>query len=182
MDDMVLKAKKGSRDAFLKLVESRTNVLYKIAYSYFKNGADASDAVQDAVLIAFKSIRNLKDDDKFNSWITSILVNRCRDILRRNKMYQFEEYSDEVPGINHTSSSDYSSIENSIDIFNSLQKLDEKHREVISLKYLGDYSISEISAILNIPEGTVKSRLNAGLRYLRNIMEVNRDGMQSCVR
>jgi RNA polymerase sigma-70 factor (ECF subfamily) len=181
MEDLVLKAKKGNREAFLKLIQNRTGVLYKIAYSYFKNSDEAGDAVQDAILIAFKNIRNLKEDGKFNSWITSILVNRCRDILRRNNRFRFEEYTDETVGVQHPAAGEYLRVESSIDILNSLQKLDEKHREVITLKYLGDYSINEISSILNIPEGTVKSRLNTGLRSLRSMMEVKEDGMQSCI-
>lgn len=182
MEQLVAKAKKGNHNAFMKLLDGRLDALYRIAYSYFKDKDDASDAVQDSVLMAYKSIRNLQDNSKFNSWITSILVNRCRDILRRNKKISFEEYRDEAITCCHSPSDQYSKLEMSIDIINSLQGLDEKHRDVITLKYLGDYSIKEISKILDIPEGTVKSRLNTGIKKLRDIMEVNDDGMQYGVR
>lgn len=84
MEKVVSKAKRGSPDAFMRLIEARLDVLYRIAFSYFRNRDDASDAVQDSIMIAYKSIKGLKDDSKFNSWITPILVNRCKDILRRN--------------------------------------------------------------------------------------------------
>jgi len=65
---------------------------YKIAYSYFKDENNASDAVQDAVVTAYKNTYKLRSKEKFNSWITTILVNRCRDVLRRNKIIFFEQY------------------------------------------------------------------------------------------
>lgn len=182
MERLVIKAKNGSHTAFIKLLESRLNSLYRIAYSYLKDGDSASDAVQDSVLIAYKSIKSLKDNSKFDSWITSILVNRCRDILRKNKKIKFEEYCDETISSPSRLSDQYSKVETNIDVLNALQELDEKHRDVITLKYLGDYSIAEISSALNIPEGTVKSRLNTGLKKLKSIMEVSDDGMQSCIR
>jgi len=178
MDDLVINAKCGDRDAFLKLIDRRLNTLYRIAYTYFKDKDGASDAVQDSILIAFKSIKGLKDDAKFDSWVTAILVNRCKDILRRNKKILFQEYNDDSVSAHSSLSDDYSSVENRIDVMNYLAGLDEKHREVITLKYLGSYSINEISQMLGIPEGTVKSRLNTGLRKLKAIMEVIDDGMQ----
>jgi len=177
MKDLVLKAKKGNRETFLQLLDTRLGILYKIAYTYFKNKDEASDAVQDSILIAYKNLGNLKENTKFNSWITTILVNRCRDILRRRNKIRFEEYTDNVFNLEHCTPDDYSRVDTNIDILNSLQEIDEKYRDVITLKYLGDYSINEISAILDIPEGTVKSRLNTGLKKLRSIMEVNSHDM-----
>jgi RNA polymerase sigma-70 factor (ECF subfamily) len=166
-----------NRDAFLKLIEDRSPVLYKIAYSYFKNSDEASDAVQDTVLAAYEKIRDLKDMSKFNSWITTILVNRCRYILRRRNKYRMEEYSeDTLPSV--TGSDEFGSVDANIDILNYLMQINEIYRDVIRLKYLGGYKINEISDVLNIPEGTVKSRLNSGIKILRNIMEVRNDGMQ----
>ncbi len=177
MKDLVSMAKRGSKEAFLELVELRLNVLYKIAYTYMRCSDDSSDIVQDSVLLAYKNIKKLKDHTKFNPWITSILVNRCREVLRRSKKVRYEEYTEktiapDTPGIDG-----YTNLENSIDIMNSLQKLDEKYREVITLKYFGDYTLNEISGILDIPLGTVKSRLNFGLGKLRLDMEVRADEM-----
>lgn len=182
MERLVSKAKGGNKKAFLQLVDNRLDVLYKIAFSYFKNKDDASDAVQDSIVTAFEKIDSLKDNSKFNAWLTSILVNRCRDMLRKSSKIKFEELADERMLMSSSSYDTYSKVDTSIDILNSLSELDEKHRDVITLKYLGDYSINEISKALNIPEGTVKSRLNTGLKKLRAIMEVKNDGMQSDIR
>lgn len=170
---------KEEKEHFQELIEPRLPVLYRIAYSYFKDKDSTSDAVQDAVLTAYKNFENLRDKDKFNSWLTTILVNRCRDILRKNKKVAFEEYNENVIDLTnarevHSSSS---KLEDKLDLLNVLHKLDDKYREVISLKYFGDYTIAEIAKVLDIPEGTVKSRLNFGIRKLKTLMEVKNDAM-----
>lgn len=177
MEEWIVRAGKGDSEAFLKLIEGRMNVLYKIAFSYLKNKEDASDAVQDAVLIAQKNIRKLKDCTKFNSWITTILVNRCREILRKARRIHYEEYNEEAVGSFTQNTDQYSEVERSLDVESFLRKLDEKYREVITLKYFGSLSIMEIADVLGIPQGTVKSRLNFGLTKLREFMEVKSDGM-----
>jgi RNA polymerase sigma-70 factor (ECF subfamily) len=170
-----VKAKKGERALFDVLIQQRIEVLYRIAYSYFRDKDKASDAVQDTILIAYKGFDKLKDKDKFNSWITTILVNRCRDILRRNKKINLQEYDEKILDINTIKAnvkSEYSKLEDKLFVIQLLDSIDKKYREVISLKYLGDYTIEEISVILDIPQGTVKSRLNTGIKKLRTLMEV----------
>jgi RNA polymerase sigma-70 factor, ECF subfamily len=177
MEEFVSRAKKGDRDAFLSLVEGRLSVLYKIAFSYFKNKDDASDAVQDSTLIAYKNIKRLKNNSSFNSWITTILVNRCKEILRKSRKLSFQEYSEDTLNQNHQYKDEYLYVDTGIDVLSYLQKLDDKYREVITLKYFGDHSIKEIAEILEIPSGTVKSRINYGLNKLKLFMEVKTDGM-----
>lgn len=166
---------------FLELLNGRLNVLYKIAYSFFKDESNASDAVQDAVVMAYKNIYKLKEKDKFNSWITTILVNKCRDILRRGKIITFEKYDEGVIDIRAFNEgvyeSDYEKVENKIYVINLLNKIDEKYRDVIRLKYFGDYKLEEVSTILGIPVGTVKSRLNFGIKKLKELMEVNKNAL-----
>jgi len=166
---------------FLELLEGRLKILYKIAYSYFKDENNASDAVQDSIVTAYKNIYKLKSKEKFNSWITTILVNRCREILRRNKIIAFEQYDAKVIDIRVLNEgkqiSDYEKLENKIYLINLLNKIDEKYRDVIRLKYFGDYNLEEISTILDIPIGTVKSRLNYAIKKLKELMEVNNNAL-----
>jgi RNA polymerase sigma-70 factor, ECF subfamily len=170
---------KEEKEYFQNLMEPRLPVLYRIAYSYFKDKDSASDAVQDAVLKAYKNFEKLRDKDKFNPWLTTILVNRCREVLRKDKKVIFEEYSENIIDFANAREaySSSSKLEDKLDLLNVLHKLDDKYREVISLKYFGDYTISEIAKVLDIPEGTVKSRLNFGIRKLKTLMEVKNDAM-----
>nr|MBK5235895.1 RNA polymerase sigma factor [Clostridium sp.] len=166
---------------FLQLLDGRLKMLYKIAYSYFKDENYATDAVQDAVVTAYKNIYKLKDKEKFNSWITTILVNRCREILRRNKIINFQPYDAKVIDIRLLNegkyTTDYEKVENKIYLINLLNKIDEKYKDVIRLKYFGDYKLVEISTILDIPLGTVKSRLNFAIKKLKELSEVNNNAL-----
>lgn len=156
------------KEEFTKLLNPLLNKLYRIAYSFLKDKDKASDALQDSTLSAFKNFHTLKDIQSFEPWITSILVNRCREILRRDKKIIFTEYSE---GLDKALPVDeYEVLERNMFIITLLDTLSDKYKEVIKLKYFGDLSIKEISIILNIPEGTVKSRLNYGLNSLRKIV------------
>jgi RNA polymerase sigma-70 factor (ECF subfamily) len=181
MFERIFNLGKMEEEEFLELLEGRLKILYKIAYSYFKDEDSASDAVQDAVVTAYKNINKLKDKDKFNSWITTILVNRCREILRRNKVIVFQQYDANVIDtkiLNEAKHlSDYEKVENKLYFINLLNKLDEKYRDVIRLKYFGDYTLAEISTILDIPLGTVKSRLNFAIKKLKKLLEVNNNAL-----
>lgn len=173
------KKSEAERERFQKLLETRLPVLYKIAYSYFKDKDSAYDAVQDTALIGYKNFAKIKDNGKFNSWITTILVNRCREVMRKNKKVIFEEYSENIMDFdNGRTVFNFSyALEEKLDLLNMLDKLGDKYRDVISLKYFGDYTISEIAAILDIPEGTVKSRINFGIKKLKTLMEVNNNAV-----
>lgn len=173
------KKDKEERELFQKLLEDRLPILYRIAYSYFKDKDSASDAVQDTALTGYKNFEKLRDKDRFNSWITTILVNRCREISRKNNRVILEEYSENIIEFNNRREAcgSVSKVEEKLDLFNILHKLDDKYKEVISLKYFGDYTIAEIAKVLDIPEGTVKSRLNFGLRKLKALMEVEKDAV-----
>jgi RNA polymerase sigma-70 factor (ECF subfamily) len=170
---------KREKEEFLLLLQSRMEVLYRIAFSYFKDKDSAADAVQDSVLIAFNKLGSLKDKEKFGSWITTILVNRCKEILRKNKKTSFEESDDKIIPLNselyRRNTSEFTKVDSKLDVINLLGKLDYKYSEVIRLKYFGDYTLEEISLILDIPLGTVKSRLNTGIKKLKGLMEVNGD-------
>ncbi|MGV8980705.1 RNA polymerase sigma factor [Clostridium sp.] len=181
MFERIFSMGKLEESEFIELLDGRLRILYKIAYSYFNDENNASDAVQDAVVIAYKNIYKLKNKEKFNSWITTILVNRCREVLRRNKIMIFEEYDAKVIDIRvineGRNSSDYEKVENKIYLINLLNKIDEKYRDVIRLKYFGDYTLDQVSTILDIPLGTVKSRLNFGIKKLKGFMEVNNNAL-----
>lgn len=156
------------KEEFTKLLNPSLNKLYRIAYSFLKDKDKASDALQDSTLSAFKNFHTLKDIHSFEAWITSILVNRCKEILRRDKKIIFTEYAEVLD--TKLSVDEYENLENNMLLITLLDTLNDRYKEVIKLKYFGDLSIREISIILNIPEGTVKSRLNYGLNSLRKIV------------
>lgn len=157
----VKKAIKGDRQAFLELIEPQKDKLYKIAYTYVKNQDDALDVIQETMFKAYTGIDKLKNPKYFDTWLTKILINVSLTTLDKYKNTMYLEES---------TLSSYNNLdkqEDILDLENELAKLDKKYREVIVLRYFKDFTIKEISRILDIPLGTAKTNLYRGLESLR---------------
>lgn len=164
IDKLVKKAKKGNDKAFSSLMELKKETIYRIAFAYVKNKEDALDIVQETIYKAYISIDKLNDEKTFNSWIARITVNNAINLIRKNsKVILLEdtiEKSERMEGV----------IVERMDILDAIDKLEDKHKQVIILKYFDDLKIKDISEVLDIPEGTVKTYLSKGLNKLRNYM------------
>ena len=160
MEDLVVEAKKGNKEAYSELFGSVYNDLYKIAMSKVHNDADAKDAIQNAFFTAFKNINSLCYNKNFKAWISRILKNKCYALLRKRKetTASLEDYP----------SSDFNTdnVNDIVDFHNMLERLNKTEKEVIKLKYEDGLSIKEISNILNINENTVKTHLSRGKQKL----------------
>ena len=144
-------AKKGDSAAFARLYSAVYKDLYHISLYCLKNTYDACDAVSDAVVDAFASIGNLRDENAFRQWIMKILYSRIKRKLREYTS-KTVEYDDELQ---HQEDFDFDSVE----LKEALQKLDEQSRTILSLSILGGYTSDEISRIFKIKPSTVRSRL-----------------------
>lgn len=162
---LIKQAKKGDKEALLKLVMSQQSEYYKLAYVYMKNEEDALDALQDMIIILYENISRLRKEESFYSWSKTILVNSCRNKLKeKNKLISLEEVEQEVvDGV-------YIESEDRILLEKYMSGLSEIHQEVIRLRYFLDLDYETISEILKIPLGTVKSRLNVGISKLKESM------------
>lgn len=170
MTDFVEKAKRGSEKAFMVLVDGMKHQLYKTAFVKLRNEEDALDAVQEALIKAFSSIGSLRENRFFKTWLIRILLNECHNIKKyKNKVIPTEDHLIELK---HISESD--SIE-TLDIHNVLNQLDDIYKEVIDLRYNHDLKFYDIAKILDIPLGTVKSRLNRAHSLLRNHLKDSED-------
>ena len=151
--EKIKEAKLGDKEAFEEIIMENIDYFYKIAYTILKNEEDASDAISNTVLKAYTKIKQLQKDEFFKTWITKILKNECYDIIRKNKKIVYiEEYKQENLKYSHEK-------EEQVDIKKAIQSLNENLSEIVILYYIQDKSIAEISKILKIPQGTVKSRL-----------------------
>jgi len=157
---LVNNVKKGQLQDLVQWINKNKDKLYKIAWSYLYNHADIEDVFQDTLIKAYENIDTLKNPNYFETWYISILINECRKRLRHRKKEVLQE------SINFD--------EHYIDEYNFFQELnflDEIYKEVIVLKYLSGYSQEEIANILDIPIGTVKSRIYRGIRELRKLVK-----------
>lgn len=159
---LIKQAKNGDKEALLGLVMAQEVEYYKLAYVYMKNKDDALDAMQDMIVILYENIAKLKKDDSFYTWSKTILVNSCKNKLRKRKrLVSLDEVKEQ------TEDNVFNNPEDKIVLDKYLSKLSEKHQEVIRLRYFLDLDYESISKILKIPLGTVKSRLNVGMKLLK---------------
>jgi|OM-RGC.v1.020332965 RNA polymerase sigma-70 factor, ECF subfamily len=156
---MLKKIKEKDIDAVLSWFEARKSKFYKIGWAYLKNHHDVEDVFHNTILKVHDHIDTLKQDRYFETWVTSIFINECRDIYRRNKRRQQENAIEGSEAGQHPS--------DRLDLLDALDQVDEKFREPILLKYIQGFSQEEIAGILGLPLGTVKSRIYRGLLILR---------------
>ena len=159
---LIRKAKKGDKEALLSLIMAQQSDYYKLAFVYMKNEDDVLDALQDMIVKLYDNINKLKKDEAFYSWSKTILVNICKSKLKENKkLLLLEEIKED------TLVEDFDNPQDKIILERYISKLSIKHQEIIKLRYYLDYDYESISQILEIPLGTVKSRLNAGITKMK---------------
>jgi RNA polymerase sigma-70 factor (ECF subfamily) len=162
ISDIIILKKIKNKDmtAVIDWFESKKSKFYKIGWAYLKSHHDVEDVFHNTIIKVYEKISQLKEDRYFESWVTSIFINECRSIYRKRKQKEMTsplEMADSHP------------FETKLEVLTDLDQLDEKYKEMIILKYLEGYSQEEISVMLKLPVGTVKSRLYRGLIMLRKI-------------
>jgi len=163
LDDLIEKAKLKDNDSFIKLVEGIIPQLYKTAYIQLKNEQDSLDVVQETLAKAYSKLTQLRHNEYFKTWLIRILLNECTDIQKyKSKIVQMDSM---IIG-NKKDSLNYTGIPHDISLF--IQELDDMYKKIIDLRYNHDLKLLDISKILNIPLGTVKSRLNRAHEILRS--------------
>src|SRR5690606_2890043 len=160
-EPLVRAAIKGNQGAVIALLEHYKSPLYRIAYSYLRNEHDAVEAMQELSYRCFRSIHTVKEPRYIGTWLTRIMMNICRDMLRKKKRElpsEVERY-EKIP------------YEQPLDVewLDSLSALDKQQRELIYMKYVEDRTNAAIAKQLKLPEGTVKSKLHYTLRKLRHL-------------
>lgn len=133
--------------------------LYHIAKSILKNDEDCADAIQNAVLHAYEKLHTLRNERYFKTWLTRILINECNHIIRsRKELIPYEDYFDTRE---QEPQEDYS------EVFEAIMELDSTYRIPLVLFYVEGFSIREICRILNLSQGTVKTRLYRSRKLLK---------------
>lgn len=157
---LVRRAKRGDPDAFVALMERHKAAMYRTAVSILHNDADAADAMQEAILRCWQSIGTLQNDSYFKTWLTRILINCCKEIIRKNGPIIYLDSYDGVPAGSDTSLSDRR-VQECID------GLSENHRLILTLHYMQGLTVKEIASLLSMNENTVKTRLARGRKEFR---------------
>jgi len=183
--EIVSFCKKGNVDAFEELVRKHQKKMLNIAFRMIGNYEDACEIVQDAFVSTYKAIRHFEEKARFSTWLYTIVVNLSRNRLNQLKIKNSREaFSMDDPILTDSgelavelASSEPSVLER-LEKRNVQQKvqecinaLDNEFKEVIILRDMQGFSYDEISDMLKMPGGTVKSRLFRAREMLRDCLK-----------
>lgn len=138
--------------------------LYYIARSVLNNDEDCKDAIQNAILKAYKNLDTLREETFFKTWITRILLNECYNIHKWNKkLVSYEEYMEQKYEDGQVACSE---------VYIEIQNLEEKYRVPFVLHYVEGFSLQEVAKLLKTTEAAVKMRLLRARKILREQLVV----------
>jgi RNA polymerase sigma-70 factor (ECF subfamily) len=168
--ELVRRAIEGDHDAFSSLVEASVDRLHAVANLILRDPDRAQDAVQDALISAWKDVRALRDPDAWDAWTYRLTVWSCYRHARKDRrrsLVELKVVPDPEPAVAFDASralADRDLVER------ALHDLPLDHRAVIVLRFYVDLPLDAVADILDIPVGTAKSRLNRAIGSLRGAM------------
>jgi RNA polymerase sigma-70 factor (ECF subfamily) len=157
-----------STTRFLRLADRQLRPAYRLAGYLLGSSDEAEDAVQEAILRAWRSWPNLREEDRFAAWFEQIVANVCRDRGQRRSRLRALPLDDEMSVF---ARDPFRSALDRDEVGRALQALPAEQRAVIVLRFWRDLPLEEIADRLALPLGTVKSRLHYGLRTMRGVIE-----------
>ena len=158
-------ASSQSRDRYLQFARAGLDRAYRLAGLILGDGHEAEDAVQDALLRAWRGADDLRDPAGFEAWFDRILVNGCRDRLRRRRTVRFVPLDPVEDG--PIARDPFQQVLDSDTLLAGMRRLGADERVVVVLHYWADLRLDDVARRLGWPLGTVKSRLHRALVTLR---------------
>ena len=166
--ELVERAQRGDHDAFAVLAGVFVARLDAAARLMLRDHELARDAVQDGFIRAWRSLPSLRDPDRFEGWLRSLVARSCLDILRRRGRRPIEV---ELSPFDGPSVDDVSTVTADRDLLDLiLKRLPPDQRAVVVLRYYFDLEVPDIAATLRIPVGTAKSRLHRSMTLMRSTL------------
>ncbi len=168
MDErLVVLAQRGDRSAFGELAAEVGDRLYALAFRMLRDGDLAEDAAQEAIVLIWRDLRALRDPQRFETWAYRIVVRACYREVRRRRTRGPHLYA--LPDLPVADSA--TAIANRDELERAFSRLTAQQRAVIALQYYLGMTHPQIADVLEIPVGTVGSRLHAAKRALRAALE-----------
>ncbi len=170
--EIVIQAQEGDHDAFARLAAPSIGRLIAIARLFLHDYTSAEDAVQEALVDAWRDLRSLRDPDRFDAWLTRILVRACQDARRRVRRRGLMEVQTDAP-VGFAFDDNETAVANADRLERGLRRLTMDQRTVLVLAFYLDLPLADSAAILGIPVGTMKSRLNRSLAAMRAAIDAD---------
>lgn len=183
--EVIESCKAGDEKAFAEIVLHRQKKVFNIAYRMLGNLEEAKDLAQEVFISVFSSIKDLKEEIKFDAWLTQITLNHCRNRLKYLKRRQYfnsdslddpiETEEGNVPKAIYDPSDNPETLYEKKMIQQFIQRglleLKEDQRELVVLRDLQGFSYEEMGELLGLPGGTIKSKLHRARMDLKGILE-----------
>ncbi len=183
--EVIENCKAGDEKAFAEIVLYRQKKVFNIAYRMLGNSEEAKDLSQEVFISVYESIKDLKEEIKFDAWLTQITLNHCRNrwkYLKRREYFNSDSLDDPIeaedgsvpralydPSDNPEILLEKKMVQQLVQ--GGLLKLKEDQRELLVLRDLQGYSYEEMGETLGLPEGTIKSKLHRARMDLKEILE-----------
>lgn len=167
--DLVEAAQHGDQTAFVDLVRSRGDRLFAIAHRILRDVDRAEDALQDALVIAWRDLPSLRDPDRFDAWVHRLLTHVCiaQATRERRRTAELHVLPSDGPG----APDEFLSIADRDQLERGFRRLTPDERAVLVLHHYVGYAPSEIADLLGVPAGTVRSRLHHAHRAMRAALD-----------
>lgn len=185
--ELIKRCQQGDLEAFEQLIAAYEKKMINYCWRMLGNPSDAEDAAQEVFIKVFRFIESFTGQSSFSTWLYRIASNVCLDILRKKKrqpadtvsLYQSGAEGDEfVLPVEDDAPSPYESAqlnEAQRALNAALAQLGEEQRRVIILRDIEGFSYDEIAAVMHVPPGTVKSRINRARKSLQKLLEKDRE-------
>ncbi|HXU85869.1 MAG TPA: RNA polymerase sigma factor [Verrucomicrobiae bacterium] len=171
MEDLVEQARSGDREAFASLVAMTSDRMYAIAIRILRDGHLAEDALQGALITAWRQLPTLRDPARFEAWVRRLLVHACYAEARRRRSWTANVRVLPVDG--PASPDDTVSVVDRDALDRAFRRLSIEQRAVFVLHHHTGLSLVEIAEALGIPAGTARSRLHYATQTLRAAIEAD---------
>ncbi len=171
--DLVERARRGDREAFTVLVHQVSDVLYSVAFRILRDSGRAEDALQNALVLAWKRLPHLRDADRFEAWIHRILVHACYDESQRARQWTANVRFLPIDGPSTPDVTD--AVADRDELERAFRRLPIDQRAVFVLHHYLGLPLVEIADMLEIPAGTARSRLHYAISGLRDAMTAERE-------
>ena len=175
--DLVEQARRGDREAFAVLVHQVSDSLYAVAFRILRDAGLAEDALQNALVLAWRRLPHLREPDRFEAWIHRILVHACYDESQRARQWTANVRVLPIDGPSTPDGTD--AVADRDELERAFRRLPIDQRAVFVLHHYLGLPLVEIAEMLEIPAGTARSRLHYATRGLRDALTAEREPLST---
>jgi RNA polymerase sigma-70 factor, ECF subfamily len=169
--ELVLRAQRGDHTAFAELAAAAIAGLDGTAWLILRDAERAKDAVQNALVLAWRNLPTMRDPDRFDAWLRRMLVNACIDEARRLHRHRLDVVLTPLAG--PAAGDEMAAVADRDELDRGMRRLEPEARALVAMHHYLGLPLPEVATTLGIPLGTAKSRLHRALRVLRAALEAD---------